>query len=66
MLSSEPVRLPAGLTFGREGEHEEDRARKLEYFALFDRCFFAVRGDHAGAAPAAHAGAQGDGLAETR
>jgi hypothetical protein len=32
-----------GLDFGREAERAEDMARKLEYFRLFDRCFFAVR-----------------------
>jgi hypothetical protein len=32
-----------GLAFGHEAERAEDTARKLEYFALFDRCFFAVR-----------------------
>ena len=31
------------LAFGREAEGAEDAARKLEYFRLFDRCFFAVR-----------------------
>ena len=32
-----------GLDFGREAEREPDWTRKLEYFRLFDRCFFAVR-----------------------
>ena len=32
-----------GLAFGHEAERAEDGARKLEYFRLFDRCFFAVR-----------------------
>jgi hypothetical protein len=32
-----------GLAFGHEAERAEDMARKLEYFRLFDRCFFAVR-----------------------
>ena len=32
-----------GLVFGREAEQAEDTARKLEYFRLFDRCFFSVR-----------------------
>jgi hypothetical protein len=32
-----------GLAFGDEAERAEDMARKLEYFRLFDRCFFAVR-----------------------
>ena len=32
-----------GLAFGHEAERAEDTARKLEYFRLFDRCFFAVR-----------------------
>ena len=32
-----------GLAFGQEAERAEDTARKLEYFRLFDRCFFAVR-----------------------
>jgi hypothetical protein len=32
-----------GLAFGDEAERAEDWARKLEYFRLFDRCFFAVR-----------------------
>jgi hypothetical protein len=32
-----------GLAFGHEAEGAEDWARKLEYFRLFDRCFFAVR-----------------------
>jgi hypothetical protein len=32
-----------GLAFGREAEQSEDAARTLEYFRLFDRCFFAVR-----------------------
>jgi hypothetical protein len=32
-----------GLAFGREAERSEDAARTLEYFQLFDRCFFAVR-----------------------
>ncbi len=32
-----------GLAFGDEAERAEDHARRLEYFQLFDRCFFAVR-----------------------
>ena len=32
-----------GVAFGHEAEQAEDWARKLEYFRLFDRCFFAVR-----------------------
>lgn len=32
-----------GLAFGREAEQSGDVARTLEYFRLFDRCFFAVR-----------------------
>jgi hypothetical protein len=32
-----------GLAFGREAEQAGDTARTLEYFRLFDRCFFAVR-----------------------
>ena len=32
-----------GLEFGREAERTEDLAGKLEYFRLFDRCFFSVR-----------------------
>ena len=32
-----------GLGFGREAEDAGDWARRLEYFRLFDRCFFAVR-----------------------
>jgi hypothetical protein len=32
-----------GLAFGHEAERAEDTARKLEYFRLFDRCFFSVR-----------------------
>ena len=32
-----------GVAFGREAEQAEDTARKLEYFRLFDRCFFSVR-----------------------
>jgi hypothetical protein len=32
-----------GLAFGHEAERAEGMARKLEYFRLFDRCFFAVR-----------------------
>jgi hypothetical protein len=32
-----------GLAFGHEAEDAEDAARRLEYFRLFDRCFFAVR-----------------------
>lgn len=32
-----------GLAFGHEAERAEDAARRLEYFRLFDRCFFAVR-----------------------
>jgi hypothetical protein len=32
-----------GLAFGHEAECAEAWARKLEYFRLFDRCFFSVR-----------------------
>jgi hypothetical protein len=32
-----------GLAFGDEAERAEDHARRLAYFQLFDRCFFAVR-----------------------
>ena len=32
-----------GLAFGAEAERAEDRARKIEYFELFERCFFSVR-----------------------
>jgi hypothetical protein len=32
-----------GLAFGREAEGAADAARQIEYFRLFDRCFFAVR-----------------------
>jgi hypothetical protein len=32
-----------GLAFGAEAERAEDVARKIEYFELFERCFFAVR-----------------------
>jgi hypothetical protein len=32
-----------GLAFGAEAERAEDHERKLQYFQLFDRCFFAVR-----------------------
>ena len=32
-----------GLAFGREAEAAEEFERKLEYFRLFDRCFFSVR-----------------------
>src|SRR6185503_4983741 len=32
-----------GLEFGAQAQGEADWARKLEYFQLFDRCFFAVR-----------------------
>lgn len=32
-----------GLAFGAEAERAEDVARKLEYFELFERCFFSVR-----------------------
>ena len=32
-----------GVAFGGEAERAEEAARKLEYFRLFDRCFFAVR-----------------------
>jgi hypothetical protein len=32
-----------GLAFGHEAERAEDTARQLEYFRLFDRCFFSVR-----------------------
>jgi hypothetical protein len=32
-----------GLAFGAEAERAEDWARKLEYFELFERCFFSVR-----------------------
>jgi hypothetical protein len=32
-----------GMAFGGEAERAQDAARRLEYFQLFDRCFFAVR-----------------------
>jgi hypothetical protein len=32
-----------GVAFGGEAEGAEDAGRRLEYFQLFDRCFFAVR-----------------------
>jgi len=32
-----------GVAFGGEAERAEEAARTLEYFRLFDRCFFAVR-----------------------
>ena len=32
-----------GVAFAGEAERAEEAARKLEYFQLFDRCFFAVR-----------------------
>ena len=32
-----------GVAFGAEAERAEDRARKIEYFELFERCFFSVR-----------------------
>ena len=32
-----------GLAFGGEAERAEGAARRLEYFELFERCFFAVR-----------------------
>ena len=32
-----------GVAFGGEAERAEEAGRKLEYFRLFDRCFFAVR-----------------------
>lgn len=32
-----------GLAFGAEAERAEDVARKIEFFELFDRCFFSVR-----------------------
>ena len=32
-----------GVAFGDEAERAEEAARRLEYFRLFDRCFFAVR-----------------------
>lgn len=32
-----------GLAFGAEAERAEDVARKIEYFELFERCFFSVR-----------------------
>jgi hypothetical protein len=32
-----------GLAFGAEAERAEDVARKVEYFELFERCFFSVR-----------------------
>jgi hypothetical protein len=32
-----------GLAFGHEAERAADTARQLEYFRLFDRCFFSVR-----------------------
>ena len=32
-----------GVAFGAEAERAGDEARRLEYFQLFDRCFFSVR-----------------------
>ena len=32
-----------GMAFGGEAERAQDAARTLEYFRLFDRCFFSVR-----------------------
>lgn len=32
-----------GMAFAAEAERAEDVARKVEWFRLFDRCFFAVR-----------------------
>lgn len=32
-----------GMAFGAEAQRAEETARKLEYFELFERCFFAVR-----------------------
>ncbi|HLZ77114.1 hypothetical protein, partial [Phenylobacterium sp.] len=32
-----------GLAFGQKAERAEDTAGMLEYFRLFDRCFFSVR-----------------------
>jgi len=32
-----------GVAFGAEAERAEDHARKIEYFELFERCFFSVR-----------------------
>lgn len=32
-----------GLAFGQEAERAQDNAAMLEYFRLFDRCFFSVR-----------------------
>jgi len=32
-----------GLAFGAQAERAEDHARKIEYFELFERCFFSVR-----------------------
>jgi len=32
-----------GMAFGAEAERAQDTERRLEYFWLFDRCFFAVR-----------------------
>ena len=32
-----------GVVFGSEAERAQEAGRKLEYFQLFDRCFFAVR-----------------------
>jgi hypothetical protein len=32
-----------GMAFGAEAERAQDAERRLEYFRLFDRCFFAVR-----------------------
>jgi hypothetical protein len=40
-LSQVAYRL--GLAFGGEAERAQELARKIEYFQLFERCFFAVR-----------------------
>lgn len=32
-----------GVAFGAEAERAEDHARKIEFFELFERCFFSVR-----------------------
>jgi len=32
-----------GVQFGAEAERAEDHARKIEYFELFERCFFSFR-----------------------
>lgn len=53
MITSDPpaVRLSEmsacayrlGMAFGAEAEQAEDVARKIEWFELFERCFFSVR-----------------------